>query len=311
MIGRLVEIASDGRYLHVYRGFMEINERQETLGRVPLDDMAALIVSAHGLSYSNQLLVELARRGVPTVICGRQMRPEAVVWPCESHHLQGARIDSQLAATAPLNKRLWQQIVQAKLRGQAGVLEAFSLPYAPLTALVPKVRSGDAGNIEGVGARRYWPLLLGQGFRRDRAAGATNALLNYGYTVLRALVARHLIATGLCPSIGLGHSNDGNALRLVDDLIEPFRPFVDARVKIMVDGGVTEVNGSTKETLAAMMTQAVRYESGTGALTNAVERCCQSLVQIYAGDQRRLSLPDTSASGIWFFLSGSTDGESA
>lgn len=298
MIGRIVEVAGEGRYLHAFRGFLEINERREVIGRVPLDDIAALIVSAHGVTYSNQLLVTLSQRGVPTVLCGKQFSPQAVIWPCESHHLQGARLDAQLAASLPSKKRLWQQIVRAKLSGQAAVLGFFGLPSAPLSALVSKVRSGDAGNYEGVGARRYWPLLLGSGFRRDRGAGSTNALLNYGYTVLRATVARHLIATGLCPAIGLAHSNAGNAFRLVDDLIEPFRPFVDARVKVMVDGGLKEVSPGAKEALARLMVAPIRYESGLGPMTNAIERACMSLVQVFLGQQTSLSLPEASAENI-------------
>lgn len=307
MIGRIVEIAGDGRYLHAFRGFMEINQRREVIGRVPLDDISALIISAHGVTYSNQLLVTLSRRGVPTVICGQQFRPEAVVWPCESHHLQGARVDAQLAISQPGRKRLWQQIVRAKLSGQAGVLEYFGKPSAPLSALVPKVRSGDAGNYEGVGARRYWPLLLGPRFRRDRGAGSANGLLNYGYTVLRATVARHLIATGLCPAIGLAHSNAGNAMRLVDDLIEPFRAFVDARVKIMVDGGLEEVTPGAKEVLAKLMVAPIRYESGVGPLTNAIERACSSLVQVFQGSQTSLSLPEVNVENIKISLERRTD----
>src|SRR5690606_10653558 len=118
----------------------------------------------------------------------------------------------------PLRKRLWASFVKAKLQQQAAVLEAVGAPTAPLAYLVRKVKSGDPDNVEAQGARRYWGLLFGESFRRDRSADGANGLLNYGYTVMRAATARAVIAAGLHPSLGLHHSNDNNAMRLVDDL---------------------------------------------------------------------------------------------
>lgn len=291
MIGRIVEIAGEGRYLHCWRGFMEVKENSHVIGRIPLDDMAGLIVNAYGVTYSNQLLVRLAQLGVPVVLCGNQHRPEAIIWPCESNHIQSARLDAQIAAKRPLRKRLWQQLVRAKLTAQAATLEHFGRPNAPLSSLVSKVRSGDSGNLEGVGARRYWPLLFGKNFRRDRSQGEINAMLNYGYTVLRATVARHLVSTGLHPGIGLAHTNAGNAMRLVDDLVEPFRPLADARVRLLVDQGCETMDASVRHTLARVATSPVRDDATGGPLSNAIERSCQSLVHVFNGQRRDLRLP--------------------
>ncbi len=298
MIGRIVEVAGQGRYLHMDRGFLVAERHGAELGRVPLDDVAALIATAHGVVMSNNLLSALADRGIPVVICGRDQMPRAVLWPLEGHHRQGARIDAQLAAGKPLRKRLWRDLVRAKLSMQAAALGAFGLPEAPLRALVPKVRSGDAGNLEGVGARRYWSLLFGKKFRRDTDGGGINGLLNYGYTVLRATTARHLVATGLHPGLPLHHANDGNALRLIDDLMEPFRPCVDVLVRQRVDLGLYDIDKSAKRELALLMTRPLRTGDGRGPIANAIERLCLSLAQVYEGQSQRLFLPIAQAASL-------------
>lgn len=291
MIGRIVEIAGDLRYLSKERGFLVIAHNGQEQGRVPLDDVSALICNAHGLTYSNNLLVALAERGCPVVLCGRNHMPVGILCAIDSHHRQGARIDAQMSTTLPLRKHLWQQLVRAKLGMQASVLAAYNLPQAPLRALIPKVRSGDSGNLEGVGARRYWPLLFGGTFRRDVNAEGVNALLNYGYTVLRACVARHLLATGLHPGLPLHHANDGNALRLVDDLMEPFRPLVDAQVRQLADLGRYDVDAYNKRELALMLTRGIATEEGLSPVIVAIERLCISLAQVYERERKALALP--------------------
>ena len=304
MIGRIIEIAGDERYLHMQRGFLVVERRGETLGRVPLDDLAAVIANTHALTYSNNLLVALAERGCPFVVCGKNHAPRAILWPVQCHHRQGGRMDAQLAAPLPLRKRLWRDIVRVKLGMQAATLGAYDLPEAPLRSLVAKVRSGDAGNIEGVGARRYWSLLFGKSFRRDQDAEGVNSLLNYGYTILRSTVARHLLATGLHPGLPLHHANDGNAMRLVDDLMEPFRPLVDAQVRQLADLGQYEVEARTKRELALLMSRSIPTPNGLSPIANAVERLCLSLAQIFEGDRRNLSLPFTQVKGVRAMFGG-------
>lgn len=161
-----------------------------------------------------------------------------------------------------------------------------------------KVKTGDAGNLEGVGARRYWPLLLGKEFRRDQAAEGINGLLNYGYTILRSTVARHILATGLHPGLPLHHANDFNGMRLVDDVMEPFRPLVDAQVRQLADLGLYEVEPKTKRELALLMSRSIPTPEGLSPIANAIERLCFSLAQIYEGGRTRLSLPFSNAEGI-------------
>lgn len=302
MIGRIIEIAGDSRYLHKERGFLLILHRNVEQGRVPLDDVAALICNAHGLIYSNNLLVALTERGCPIILCGKNHLPVGIVCAVASHHRQGARIDAQVATSLPTRKRLWRDLVRAKLGMQAATLGAYGLPEPPLRALIPKVRSGDTTNMEGVGARRYWGLLFGKGFRRDQDGEGVNALLNYGYTVLRATVARHLLATGLHPGLPLHHANDGNAMRLVDDLMEPFRPLVDAQVRQLSDLGRHEVDAANKRELALMMARSIQTEEGLSPISVAIERLCRSLAQVYEKQRNSLVLPYDRAESISAWL---------
>lgn len=302
MIGRIIEIAGESRYLNKERGFLVVSHHGEEQGRIPLDDIAALICNAHGLIYSNTLLVELAERGCPVVLCGKNHMPAGIICAVDSHHRQGARLDAQAETSLPTRKRLWQQLVRSKLGMQAATLGAYGLPEPPLRALIPKVRSGDTGNLEGVGARRYWSMLFGRGFRRDQDGDGINALLNYGYTIVRATVTRHLLATGLHPGLSLHHSNDGNALRLVDDLMEPFRPLVDAQVRQLADLGRYDVDMANKRELALMMVRGIQTEEGLSPISTAIERLCLSLAQVYEKQRKNLALPYDRAESISAWL---------
>jgi len=291
MVGRVVEVATDGRHLAVDRGFLTVAEKGAEIGRVPLDDLAALVANAHGLTYSNNLMVTLASRGVPVVLCGPNHRPAALVWPVDGHHAQAGRMSDQARAAAPLKKRLWQQIVQAKILAQGATLAAVGAEAGGFRLLARKVRPGDPENVEAEAARRYWPLLLGPDFRRDADGGDLNGLLNYGYAVLRAAVARAVMAAGLHPSLGLMHSNRGNALVLVDDLMEPFRPLVDREVHRLKSQDRTQVDPETKAALARVMVIDLPTDEGMSPLMTCLDRLANSLAKAFAGEGDRLALP--------------------
>lgn len=291
MVGRVVEIATDGRHLSIFRGFMVVAENGEEIGRVPLDDVAAVLANAHGLTYTNHALVEFSERGVPVVLCGRNHMPAAIVWPVDSHHVQTGRMNDQIAASLPLKKRLWAQVVRAKILGQGATLAAAGAPNGGFYLLSRKVRSGDPDNVEADAARRYWPLLFGAEFRRDTDGIGINGLLNYGYAVLRAGVARAVMASGLHPGFGLMHSNRLNPMVLVDDLMEPFRPTVDREVHRLVGRGLMEVDRDTKAELARVMVIDLPTQVGLSPLMTCAERLAQSLVRAYGGEDDTLDLP--------------------
>jgi CRISPR-associated protein Cas1 len=294
MLGRIVEVSNDKRHLSLYRGFMLVHstgEDRQEVGRVPLDDIAALIANAHGLSYTNNLLVALAERGAPMVLCAANHNVVGMLWPLDGHHQQAHRFEAQIAATLPTRKKLWAAIVKSKLLNQSAVLQATGAAHMPVQALAKQVRSGDPDNLEAQGARKYWGLLMGPLFRRDQQADGVNALLNYGYTVLRAATARAVVAAGLHPSLGLHHSHDNNAMRLVDDLMEPFRPVIDWTVWQLQNSGPCVVNADTKRALVQSLYQDLLTDGGRTPVLVAVQKLSTSLVQVLLNERQTLDLP--------------------
>ncbi len=291
MPDRVVEIAEDGRHLSVSRGFLVVEAERQELGRIPLDDVGVLIVNAHGTTYSNNLLVRLAEKGAAVVLCGANHSPVAWMWPLVGHHVQAARMRAQLAASKPLAKRLWQIVIKSKIEQQAAVLQALGKPAGAFDLLIREVRSGDPDTIEAQAARRYWPLIFGPDFRRDREASGANALLNYGYTVMRSAVARAVVGAGLHPSIGIHHSNQYNDMCLIDDLLEPFRPLVDLTVARLVTSGAPEVTPDIKRQLAGLTSADMATAAGTTPLSTCLERLAVSLARAYESGTASLDLP--------------------
>lgn len=294
MIGRIVEVADDRRHLFVSRGFLVVQDTEgarKELGQVPLDDIAAVIANAHGLSYTNNLLVALAERGAPFVLCGSNHNAVGMLLSIDGNFQQAKRLDAQIGASKPTHKRLWAEIVKSKLQQQAAALEATGAPTAPLSALANKVRSGDPDNLEAQGARRYWGLLFGDEFRRDQDGEGLNALLNYGYTVLRAATARAVVAAGLHPTLGVFHSNEGNAMRLVDDVMEPFRPVIDLRVWQLARQGERHITPDTKRALVRTLYDDMQTSIGATPVMSCIHKLATSLAQVYLGERERLELP--------------------
>lgn len=289
---QIVDIATDGRYLSRDRGFLKVSAAGDEIGRVPLDQIAGVIVHAHGTTWSASLLVELAERGVPVVLCAANHAPKSVLLPLEGHHLQGARMRAQWQAKAPLLKQAWKQVVLAKIEMQAAALDAIGESPSVLKMMLRKVQSGDPTNVEAQAARHYWPRLMGLEFRRDTNKSDENALLNYGYTVLRAATSRAVVAAGLHPTIGLFHANRGNAFALADDLMEPFRPLVDLCVRRIVQEHGADVDSSAKFALARLIATDLPLGDGITPVSVAVSKLATSLGQSFEETKLRLSLPN-------------------
>lgn len=288
---QIVDIATDGRHLSRDRGFLKVSEGAEEIGRIPLDQITGVIVHAHGTTWSTSLLTELADRGAPVVLCGSNHAPRSVLLPLEGHHAQGARLRAQWQAKAPLMKQAWKQVVTSKITMQAAALEAIGEAHAPVAMLKRKVTSGDSTNVEAQAARYYWPRMMGEDFRRDRTAADLNALLNYGYTVLRAATARAVVVAGLHPTIGLHHSNRGNAFALADDLMEPFRPLVDCCVRGLVSRNGPEVDTEAKQTLARLIALDMPLGDGLSPVSVALGKLAISLGQSFEAGTLALALP--------------------
>ncbi len=229
MIKRIVEIGSAARLRMDHRQLLVERDDMET-ACVPIEDLGVLIIDHPAISYTQAMLAACFENNVVVVLCDAKHLPCAVLLPLAGHSLHAKTLRAQIAASTPAQKRLWQTIIQKKIREQAGVLRSLVLDDYPLPLYAAKVKSGDPENIEAQAARIYWQRLFGEEFRRDRDMNGANALLNYGYAILRAAVARAIVGTGLSPALGIHHRNQYDDLALADDLMEPLRPLVDLKV---------------------------------------------------------------------------------
>lgn len=291
MLGRIVEIEGAGRRLALERGFLTVSGPEGPLGKVPLDDIEAVILANPAASLTSQALAALAARGAPVVVCGDDFRPAAYLLPVDGHHAQGDRVEAQAESSRPLRKRLWADLVRAKILAQAAALERVGGKAHLVGPLADLVRSGDSENVEAMAAQRYFPLMFGSKFHRNRDADGLNALLNYGYTVLRAATARAIVGAGLHPSLSLMHRSRGDALRLADDLMEPFRPTIDLIAHGLIAEGSDNVATDTKRRLAACLHQDFATEEGVTPLSNLLARLAISLAQNFTGQRKGLFLP--------------------
>jgi len=225
------------------------------------------------------------------VHCGANHAPVAMTLPLVGHHAQNARFRAQWAASVPLTKQLWRQLVSAKIAMQGAVLAWRGVAGAEAFPLMARrVKSGDSDNLEAQAARRYWPLLMGAEFRRDRDSHGANSLLNYGYAVLRASVARAVVAAGLHPTIGIAHANRGNAMALADDLIEPFRPLVDALVVTLIGDDVVELTPPIKRRFARLIAFDLDFDGESSPVSLAAVRLAQSLARAFETGRPTLRL---------------------
>jgi CRISPR-associated protein Cas1 len=239
------------------------------------------IVDRADASFSQASLEGIARHGGCVVICGRDHLPSAMVLPMTLHSDIGDRLRSQIALGEPLRKRLWARLVSAKLNAQATVAElADQRAASRIRGLASRVRSGDPENVESQAARIFWRSWLlpdaeaAAEFRRRPAregGGPPNALLDYGYAVLRAAIARCLVASGLSPALGIGHSSRRNPFNLADDLLEPLRPLVDRRVRDLHTAGRRAVGRDSKPTLLGVLSESVQLPAEARPVTSPLD----------------------------------------
>ncbi len=298
MIKRTVEISKQAVHVTVKNRQLRIiakDEERTERGCVPCEDIGVLLVDHAGTTYSHAALTTLLECNAAVVICGRNHLPAGILLPIGEHTEVVWRIREQLTAGKPLRKQLWKQVVQAKIRAQAGALPEESAVRKRLLSLARTVRSGDPTNIESQAARAYWPKVFDdEAFRRDPDGSGINALLNYGYAVMRAAVARAIVAAGLLPALGLHHSGRSNAFCLADDLMEPLRPLVDVRVRGLIRDGRTELDAETKPPLLELLTVPMCCADQTGPLMAALHRMVASLVRCFEGESKRLAIPESA-----------------
>jgi len=263
---------------------------------VPVEDIGIVILDNQQILISHALIQALQENNVALITCDYRHMPQSICLPIEGNTLQQERHENQIAASEPLKKQLWAQTISQKIKNQATVLELFSKEFDYLHPLYKNVKSGDSDNHEATAAAFYWSRLFGHidDFVRQRGGPPPNQLLNYGYAILRGTIARSIVAAGLIPTLGLFHKNRYNAFCLADDLMEPYRPYVDKIVYDLVAlKGIEE--GITKEhktELLKIPALDVMLDGEKSPLMLATHRTAVSLVKCFSGEQRKLLYPE-------------------
>lgn len=304
MIKHTVEISQTAAHLSIRHRQLVLRNGDEVMTTIPCEDIGIVMVDHPRATYSHAALTELAANDAIVVICGRNHLPVAMLMPLIDHSQVVWRLRDQISASQPTKKRLWKQIVAAKIFAQADNLSEGSAARKRLVQMSQSVRSGDPENLEAQAAKIYWANWLKHpastlhdlqaSFRRDRDADGLNAFLNYGYAVVRAGIARAIVSAGLMPSLGVHHRSRGNPFCLADDLIEPIRPMVDVIARRLYESGSREMNQSTKSSLLNILNQRTKFRSQHGPLMVSLNRYASSLAKCFAGEQKHLDVPETA-----------------
>jgi CRISPR-associated protein Cas1 len=262
---------------------------------IPIEDIGLLILDHRQITITQALLSKLLANNTAVISCDETHHPTGMLFNLDGHSLQSQKFQSQLNATVPLKKQLWQQTVVAKIQNQAAVLTIRREENKMLLNLANDVRSGDSENCEAQAAAYYWKRVFPDTlqFRRERYGPPPNNLLNYGYAILRAVVARSLVSSGLLPTLGIHHRNQYNAYCLADDIMEPYRPYVDLVVYQIVrnNGQYLDMSPSMKKSLLEVPAIDVIIDGKKSPLMNAVQRTTASLAKCFEGNSRKILYP--------------------
>lgn len=269
----------------------------ETVTSRPIEDIGMGIIDHPQIVITSSVLQSLADAGAAVVCCDRRHMPAGLMMHLENNSLQSERFRTQLDCSLPLKKQLWQQTVAAKILNQAKALESLTGErHDNMFVWSGKVKSGDSDNLEGRAAAYYWKTLFGKfpGSSRNRDGDEPNSMLNYGYAVLRAIVARALVSSGMHPSLGLFHKNKYNAYCLADDIMEPYRPYVDLMVFALCGqfGSPSISDRSVRQHLLTLATTDVEIEGKRHPLMVGVSLTTASLFKCYAGEIRKIRYPE-------------------
>lgn len=279
--------------LSVKYGQLVVNSREgdKELTR-PIEDIGFIVIDNPMISLTIPLLNELTANNVAVIFCDKKQMPQSVLLPLEGNSTLQENHKYQFEASVPLKKQLWKQLIEAKIKNQSTLLERIGKDGNLLKPYYCNVKSGDPDNREGAAARIYWSQLFENGFKREREGDFPNHFLNYGYTILRAAVARALVGSGLYPALGIFHRNRYNAFPLADDIMEPYRPFVDEIVYAICHAGDSvDLNKQTKAQLLRVLFADVIIGKMTRPLQIALSVTTASLVKVFKGEAQKLTLP--------------------
>lgn len=273
---------------------VELKDDERTTKTLPIEDLGIIVLEHPHITLTANVLEVLMNEQVAVLTCNSHYMPSGLFLPLDGHSEQTERMRKQTEASVPLKKQLWQQTVRSKIFNQAMVLERLGAESKRLIRLQNDVLSGDTSNCEGVAASYYWGQLYGSQFTRSRNADSPNAQLNYGYAILRSMVARALSASGMLPAIGIHHRNKYNAFCLADDIMEPYRPYVDWTV-IQLPGIDNEEEGLTKEQKIALLQlpqMDVQINDLSRPMFHAISMTTASLYKCFEGTSRKIVYPE-------------------
>ncbi|CAN5278978.1 type II CRISPR-associated endonuclease Cas1 [soil metagenome] len=300
MIKRTVEISTDGCYVHTKHSQLVIEKDGEKIGSVPIEDLGVLIIDSHQITLSSSLFANLAAENVAVVFTDFKHLPISLAVPFTSNTIQSKILAQQIQVSVPQKKRLWSAIISAKILNQSKSLAHCGKDGTSLREISKNIPSGDPKNLEAFAARIYWRKLFGDEFRRNRENMDANALLNYGYAIVRAAAARAIVGTGLHPSFGVHHKNQYNPFPLADDLVEPLRPFIDVKVFSIVqetlaetdeDDLIFELNRELKGKLLGILANDCILDNRKQPLLNAIGLYAASVKQFMFGEGKNLIIP--------------------
>lgn len=271
--------------------------QEEVVKTVPIEDVGVVVLEDRQITITNGAMDALLKNNCAVVTCNEKHMPTGLLLPLEGHTLQSERFAQQIEASLPLKKQLWQQTVQAKIRNQGVLLKRlYSVENRCMMAWSNDVKSGDSENLEGRAAAYYWKYMFpnDEVFKRDREGDAPNNLLNYGYAILRAVVARALVASGLLPTLGIHHHNRYNAYCLADDIMEPYRPYVDEVVAEIIRSSIDcdELTTEIKKQLLVIPVREVQINGQRSPLMVAVTQTTASLAKCFSGELRKIVYPE-------------------
>ena len=277
--------------------------KKEATASIPVEDIGIVILDHKQITITQALIEALLDNNVALITCDTTHHPIGLLLPLCGNTIQNERFRAQLNATEPLKKQLWAQTITRKIKNQAAFFKSRNIEDNYLTQLHQNVKSGDSDNREAVAAAHYWstiflgfPLSEGKDvvFRRYREGLPPNNYLNYGYALLRATMARSIVSAGLLPTLGIFHRNRYNAYCLADDLMEPYRPFVDSVVySIVASKGVdADIPKEIKTTLLQIPAMDVIIDGEKSPLMNATQRTAVSLVKCFVGEQKKILYPE-------------------
>lgn len=292
MIKRIVDI-SEQAYIHLKHQQLLIDKDQETIAQIPIEDLGVLILQHSAIVITQRVIIACQQNNVVIVFCDDKHLPYSTILPIgEGNKLHQKILQQQINITEPVKKRLWQQIIKIKITNQAEVLQYFNKNNNYLLKQAKSVKSGDKNNTEAIVAQYYWKLLMGKDFVRDTNQKGVNALLNYGYSIIRAMIARAICGAGLHPALGLFHHNQYNSLCLADDLMEPFRPWVDKLVyEYRQDNKQISINQTSKRILLDLLSNPVKFKDKNMPLMIASHLLIADLKRCYIKEKIKLTYP--------------------